>query len=73
MKKKLPWMFTSLILSASTFAQRITIKVVVAHAKIGETLRAVNRVLMLGIGQQGTELNKVSIKTFKTLTNELAL
>lgn len=62
MKKKLPWMFTSLILSARAFAQRITVKGVVANAKAGETLPAVNNVLMLGIGQQGTKLNKVSIK-----------
>lgn len=63
MKKKLPWMFTSLILSASAFAQRITIKGMITDAMTGETLQAVNNELMLGIGQQGTKLNKVSIKT----------
>jgi len=63
MKKKLPWMFTSLILSVSAFAQRITIKGMITDAMTGETLQAVNNELMLGIGQQGTKLNKVSIKT----------
>jgi hypothetical protein len=63
MKKKLSWMFTSFILSASAFTQRITIKGMITDAMTGETLPAVNNELMLGIGQQGTKLNKVSIKT----------
>lgn len=42
MKKKLLWIFSLLILSASGFAQGIAIKGVVSDAKTGETLPAVN-------------------------------
>ncbi|RQO73523.1 SusC/RagA family protein [Pedobacter sp. KBW01] len=42
MKKKLLWIFALLILSASAFAQGITVKGVVSDAKTKETLPAVN-------------------------------
>ncbi|MGN8059541.1 SusC/RagA family TonB-linked outer membrane protein [Pedobacter sp. 22163] len=42
MKKKLFWMFTLLILSASGFAQGIAIKGTVSDSKTGETIPAVN-------------------------------
>lgn len=51
MKRKLLWIFALLILSASAFAQGITVKGVVSDAKTKETLPAVN------ISVKGTNLH----------------